>query len=62
MPIRKHRKLSDTKGGRRIMNLYQVIVVDENDNLYDLQDTWINENFEYDKDYSTITPIKNEEE
>lgn len=44
------------------MKLYQVIVVDENDNLYDLQDTWINENFEYDKDYSTITPIKNEEE
>ncbi len=44
------------------MILFLVLVADENDNLYDLQDTWINENFEYDKDYSTITPIKNEEE
>ena len=48
-----------TLGG--IMKLYQVIVVDENDNLYELDDAWINENFEYDKDYSTITPIKREE-
>ena len=48
-----------SRGG--IMKLYQVIVVDENDNLYELDDAWINENFEYDKDYSTITPIKKEE-
>jgi len=43
------------------MKLYQVIVVDKNDNLYELDDSWINENFEYDKDYSTITPINKEE-
>ena len=43
------------------MKLYQVIVVDENDNLYELDDAWINENFEYDKDYSTIKPLKREE-
>ena len=45
----------------REYELYQVIVQDEKGKLYDLNNSYMNENFSFDEKFDVLTPIKEEE-
>tara|TARA_Y100000052_G_scaffold15192_1_gene14846 strand:+ start:1004 stop:1138 length:135 start_codon:yes stop_codon:yes gene_type:complete len=39
------------------MKLYQVIVIDEDNILYELDSPYLNENFQYDEAYDDLTQL-----
>ncbi len=40
------------------MQIYKVIVQDDNGKLFELDSAWINENFEYDERYDKLKEIR----
>ena len=49
--------LSKASKGRIVMQIYQVIVIDEDNTLYELDSPYLNENFKYDEVYDNVKQI-----